>query len=175
MKTGSGNNGYPHIFDRARHTYGTADTARHRPTSETRNVGHGTGSGNNYERKELAMRFQRLITYFRPYQTKIWHCRQCPRSTDIRNSKCRRKPEMILTSGCPPMSDRVGQCRYCLKAVGVTGKCGVCRLEFANISFHSRDPVFFRFTVRHLEFRMIQVSDNVGNGTGESGVVENRG
>ncbi len=73
------------------------------------------------------------------------------------------------------MSDRVGQCRHCLKVVGVTGKCGVCRLDFANISFHSRDPVFFRFTVCHLEFRMIRASDNVGNGTGESGVVENRG
>ncbi len=36
-------------------------------------------------------------------------------------------------------------------------------------------PVYFRFTVRHLELRMIQASDNVGNGTGESGVVENRG
>ncbi len=33
--------------------------------------------------------------------------------------------------------------------------------------------MFFRFTVRHLEFRMIQASDNVGNGTGESGVVKN--
>ena len=34
--------------------------------------------------------------------------------------------------------------------------------------------MYFRFTVRHLEFRMIQVSDNVGNIIGESGVVENR-
>ena len=104
------------------------------------------------------MRFQRLITYFRPYQTQIWHCRHCPRSPDIRNSKCRRKPEVILTSGCPPMSNRVGQCRYCLTVVGVTEKCGVCRWDFANISFHSRDPVYFQFTVRHLEFRMIQAS-----------------
>ncbi len=30
-----------------------------------------TGSGNNHERKELAMRFQRLIPYFRPGQTQI--------------------------------------------------------------------------------------------------------
>ncbi len=43
------------------------------------------------------------------------------------------------------------------------------------IPFHSRHPVHFRFAVRHLEFLMIQASDNVGNGTGESGVVENRG
>ena len=35
--------------------------------------------------------------------------------------------------------------------------------------------MFFRFTVRHLELRMIQASDNAGNGTGESGVVKNRG
>ena len=167
----SDSNGYPHIFDHCRPRYDTADTARYHPTSETPNVGHGTGSGNrkwkpeveialkrnvlamrfhrlhphfrlpdskmalstrpdigqhrkpemsatepevetgsgnNYERKELAMRFQRLIPYFRPCQTQICHC---PRSTDIRNSKCRRKPEVILTSGCPPMSDRVGQCR----------------------------------------------------------------
>ena len=49
-------------------------------------------------------------------------------------------------------------------------------LEFREylIQFHSRDHVFFRFTVRHLEFRMIQASDNVGNGTDELGVVENR-
>ncbi len=72
------------------------------------------------------------------------------------------------------MSDRVGQCQYCLKIVGITGKCGVCRWDFAKISFNSRDPVYFGFTVRHLEFRMIQASDNVGNGTGESGVTENR-
>ena len=63
----------------------------------------------------------------------------------------------------------------CLQVVGITGKCGVCRWDFAKISFDSRDPVYFRFTVRHLELRMIQASDNVGNGTGESGVVENRG
>ena len=81
------------------------------------------------------------------------------------NRKC------FFTSGCPPMSDRVGQCRYCLKVVGVTEKCGVCRWDFAKISFHSRDPVFFRFTVRHPEFRIIQASDNVGNGTDDSGVV----
>ena len=61
------------------------------------------------------------------------------------------------------MSNHVGQCQYCLKVVGVTGKCGVCRWDFANISFHSRDPVYF------------QASDNVGNGTGELGVVENMG
>ncbi len=113
--------------------------------------------------------------YFRPYQTQIWHCRHCARPTDIRNSKCRQKPEVIFTSGCPPMSNRVGQCLCCLKVVAVTVKCGVCRWDFANISFHSRDPVFFRFTVHHLEFRMIQTSDNIGNGTGVSGVVENRG
>ncbi len=74
---------------------------------------------------EKSWRFQRLIPYFRLCQTQIWHCRHCPRSTDIRISKCRRKPEVILTSGCPPMSDRVGQCRCCLKGVGVTGKGGV--------------------------------------------------
>ena len=44
------------------------------------------------------------------------------------------------------------------------------RWDFADISFHSRDPVYFRFTVR-----MFLASDNVGNGTGESGVVENSG
>ncbi len=152
------------------------DIGRHRePEMSATEPEMETGSGNKYERKELAMRFQQLITYFRPYQTQIWHYRHCPRSTDIRNSKCRRKPKVILTSGCPPMSNRVGQCRYCLKVVRVTGKCGVCRWDFANISFHSRDPVYFRFTVRHLEFRMIQASDNVGNGTVELGVVENRG
>ncbi len=52
----------------------------------------------------------------------------------VRNSKCRPKPQDVLTSGCPPMSNRVGQCRYCLKVVGVTGKCRVCRWDFANIS-----------------------------------------
>ncbi len=35
--------------------------------------------------------------------------------------------------------------------------------------------MYFRFTVRHLEFRMIQATENVGNGTVELGVVENRG
>ena len=33
---------------------------RYGPTSEIQNVGHGTGSGKNCERKEPAMRFQRL-------------------------------------------------------------------------------------------------------------------
>jgi len=94
----------------------TADTARHRRHLKHRNVRPRNRKWNpeveiNYERKELAMRFQRLSPYFRPCQTQICHCRHCPRSTDIRNSKCRRKPEVILTSGCPPMSDRVGQCR----------------------------------------------------------------
>ncbi len=72
----------------------------------------------------------------------------------------------------------LAQCQYCLKVVGLSGKCVVCRWDFADISFHSRDPVYFRFTVRDLEFRMIQASDNVDNGTAESsesGVVENRG
>jgi len=63
---------------------------------------------------------------FSTMPTQIWHWQHCARLTDIRNSKCRRKPEVILTSGCPPMSDHVGQCQYCLKVVGVTRKCGVC-------------------------------------------------
>ena len=37
------------------------------------------------------------------------------------------------------------------------------RWDFTDISFHSGDPVYFRFTVRHLEFRMLLMSDNVGS------------
>ncbi len=36
----------PHIFDYARHRNVTAETVRHRPTSETGSVGHETGNGN---------------------------------------------------------------------------------------------------------------------------------
>ncbi len=48
-------------------------------------------------------------------------------------------------------------------------------LEFREYFIPFQRSCVFRFSVRRLEFRMIQASDNVGNGTCESGVVENRG
>ena len=86
-----------------------------------------------------------------------------------------QKPEVKTGSGnCFGVRD-VGRCRHCHQLVGLSRKCGVCRWDFADISFHSRDPVYFLFTVRHLEFRKFLESDNVGNSTVESGMVENRG
>ena len=35
--------------------------------------------------------------------------------------------------------------------------------------------MFFQFSIRHLEFRKYLESENVGDGTVESGIVENRG
>jgi len=55
---------YPHIFDRARPRYGTADTARHRPTSETEMSDTEPEVEIAAERKVLAMRFQRLPHIF---------------------------------------------------------------------------------------------------------------
>jgi len=37
--------------------YETADIVRHRPTSGSHNVGHGTGSGITFERKQMASDF----------------------------------------------------------------------------------------------------------------------
>ena len=64
----SDSNGYPHIFDHARLRYDPADTVRHRPTPETQMSATKpeveTGSGNNFERKQIAKRFQRLPHIF---------------------------------------------------------------------------------------------------------------
>ena len=90
----------------------------------------------------MATRFQRLPTHFRPRPTYIWHCRHGPRSTDIRNLKCGQKPELILTSGYPPVSSRIGRCRHCVKLVGLSRKCWVCA-EILRIS-HSIPQILMR-------------------------------
>jgi hypothetical protein len=59
-----------YIFDHARIRYGTADIAQHQPTPGTQNVDQKpkveTEVEIHFERKELAMRFQRLPPHFRP-------------------------------------------------------------------------------------------------------------
>ena len=56
--------------------------------------------------------------------------------------------------GSRPTSDNVGQRRQCHHWVGHGRKCGGSRWNFADISFNSRDTEYFRFTVRHFEFRL---------------------
>jgi len=94
---------YPTFSTMTRLNNGTADTARHRPTSETRNVGHGTGKWKPQVEITMNERSWRcdsndLFHILDHLKLKMCHCRHCPRSTDIRNSKCRRKPEVPLTS-----------------------------------------------------------------------------
>ncbi len=57
-------------LDMALPTWPDIDGRREPEVSATKSEAE-TGRGNNYERKELAMRFQRLIPYFRPCQTQI--------------------------------------------------------------------------------------------------------
>ncbi len=61
-----------------------------------------TGSENNHERKELAMRFQRIPPHYRLCPTQKCHCRHGPTSTDVGNPRCRQwnrkwKPEVEIT------------------------------------------------------------------------------
>jgi hypothetical protein len=47
--------------------------------------------------------------------------------------------------------------------------------NFDDLSFHSRDLEYFRFTVRHFDFACRPMSDYVGSSTIGSGMVENVG